>query len=401
MTALLAIGALALAAWVGLLLHPARAWRLEPVGEDDVAADPPAWPAVAVLVPARNEAGSLPLTLPALLAQDYPGPLRIVLVDDRSTDGTAGTARRIARESAHADRLDVLEGAPLPDGWLGKMWALEQASRHALAARDGALAARDGALAARPDLVLLTDADILHSAASVRRLVADLVARDVVLDSRMARLRCESPAEKLLVPAFTWFFGLLYPFRWVNDPRRATAAAAGGCVLLRASVLRRVGAFEPLKDRLIDDVSLGRLVKRADPRVRLAHSRSDVASVRPSPQLRDVWRMVARSAFTELRGSWLRLAACLVVLAIVFVAPPLLVVLGLALRAPALLAEGAAAWLLMSALHAGALRAFGLPAWRALLLPAVGALYGAMTLDSALRSLRDDGPRWRDDNGSR
>jgi hopene-associated glycosyltransferase HpnB len=375
------LGALSLLAWLALALHPARPWRLAPFGEDERAVEPSRWPEVAVLVPARNEAESLPVTLPALLTQDYPGRLRIVLVDDRSIDGTARVARAIAATDPHREVV-VVEGAPLPDGWLGKMWALDQALRVVDASGEA-------------DLVLLTDADIAHAPGSVRALVADLVAWGVDLDSRMARLRCESAAERLLVPAFTWFFGILYPFERVNDPARATAAAAGGCVLVRAEVLRRVGAFASLRDRLIDDVGLARLAKASGARIRLAHSRGDVVSLRAMPSLGDVRRMVARTAFTELRESWLRLSGCLLALAIAFLAPPVLVVVGLVARSPLLAFEGACAWGLMAALHANALRAFGVPAWRALLLPVVGALYGEMTLASALRGVRRSGASWR------
>jgi hopene-associated glycosyltransferase HpnB len=368
-----------------VLLHPARPWDLRPTDEDGPPPpDPPAWPAVAVLVPARNEAETLPRTLPALLAQDYPGPWRVVLVDDRSGDGTAAAARRLGGGDG---RLEVAEGAPLPDGWAGKVWALEQA--RARAAGDGA----------PPELLLLTDADIRHGAGSLRALVAEAQAGGLDLVSRMARLRCVSRAERLLIPPFVLFFFLLYPMRWANRPGGRVAAAAGGCVLVRADALGRAGGLGAIRGALIDDLALARAVKRSGGAIRLALSRGAVSSVRPYPGVGSVWRMVRRSAFTQLRRSWALLAAVTVALLMMFVAPPLAAAAGLAGAAAGAdgwalpLAAGAAAWAAMAAAALPAARAFGLsPGW-ALALPAAGALYALMTVDSALRGPRGGG--WR------
>jgi hopene-associated glycosyltransferase HpnB len=372
-TWLAALAVLSALAAVGLLLHPARPWDARPVGEDERAPpDPPAWPSLVAIVPARNEAATLPLTLPALLRQEYPGDFHVVLVDDRSTDGTAEAARREAAAAGVSDRLEVVAGEPLPGGWVGKVWALQQGARRAHA--------RGAAY------VLLTDADIVHGPASARRLVAEAVASGLALDSRMARLRCETFAERLLVPAFVWFFNVLYPLRWVGDPVRPEAAAAGGCVLLSAEALEAVGGFACIADRIIDDVSLAQEVKRADRPIRLALSREDVRSVRAYPRVRDVWRMVRRTAFTELRTSWLRLAACLAVLGVVFGAPVAATVAGV-LHAGALpcALAGVLAWALWSRAFLPAVRHFELdPPW-ALALPLAGLVYGAMTLDSAVR----------------
>ena len=329
-----------------------------------------------MLVPARNEAEALPRTLPALLAQDYPGPWRVVVVDDRSGDGTGAVA---LRAGAGDDRLEVARGGPLPDGWAGKVWALEQARRRAAAGEPS------------PDLLLMTDADILHAPGSLRTLVAEAEAGGLDLVSRMARLRCASRAERLLIPAFVLFFFLLYPMRWANRPGGRVAAAAGGCVLLRTDALRRAGGLEAVRGAIIDDLALARAVARAGGATRLALSRGAVASLRPYPGVGAVWRMVRRSAFAQLRRSWALLAAVVAVLVLMFAVPPACVAAGLAGAAAGAggwalpLAAGGAAWAVMAVVGAPAARAFDLsPAW-ALTLPLAGVLYAGMTVDSALR----------------
>jgi hopene-associated glycosyltransferase HpnB len=340
-----------LAGWLGVLLGTSRAWDLRPVGEDEPAPpDPAEWPSAAVLVPARNEAELLPLTLRALHAQNYPGELRVVVVDDRSTDGTRDLA--------------TVAGAERPSGWVGKVWALEQARR----------------AAGEPDYYLLTDADIRHAPHSLRRLVAESEAGGLVLNSRMARLRCVAPAEKLLIPPFVYFFNLLYPMRRVN--RRP--AAAGGCMLVRRDALEATGGFEAIRNRVIDDVSLARAIAPHGP-IRLAISRSDVESLR-AHDLRDIWRMVRRTAFTELRHSWGLLALTVALLLLLFAVPPVLTIVGFATGNLLAGSSAAAAWGLMTALYVPTIRYFRLsPAWT-LTLPLAGCLYGAMTVDSAARA---------------
>jgi hopene-associated glycosyltransferase HpnB len=371
----LALAVLALVSfcgWLAILLHPARPWDLRPIAEDE--SEPPApvaWPSVAVLVPARNESAHLPLTMPALLAQTYAGDWRIVVVDDRSSDGTAAAARALADE-----RLQVVAGAKLPEGWVGKVWALAQAAEQA-----------------PPDVeyYLLTDADIRHSRGSLARLVAESEAGNLALNSRLARLHCRSRGERFLIPPFVLFFNLLYPMRLVSRGRRA--AAAGGCVLARRRALTAAGGFQAIRDRVIDDVSLARGVQAAGGRVRLAVSRGDVESLREH-DLGGVWQMVRRTAFAQLRYSWLLLLVTLAVMAILFPLPPLLAATGVALAAsgqdperslllvalPAVLA-----WAASAVVYLPTVRYFGLRPWRAATLPLAGLLYGGMTLDSALR----------------
>lgn len=354
-----AIALASLAGWLGVLFGTARAWDLRPIAEDEPEpVGPSSWPSVTVVVPARNEAAVLPATLPALLAQDYPGERTVVIVDDRSVDGTAAVADALG--GGH------VPGTDLPPGWVGKVWALEQG----------------GACGGSPDYYLLTDADIRHAPGSLRRLVAESEAAGLVLNSRMARLHCKSPTERLLIPPFLYFFNLLYPMRRVN--RRP--AAAGGCMLVRRAALERAGGFESIRDRVIDDVSLARAL-RAHGRVRLAVSRSDVASLR-AHDFRGIWRMVRRTAFTQLRHSWTLLLSTIALLALLFLVPPVLTVVGAAVGDTLTLVLAAAGWALMTALYLPTVRYFGLaPAW-APTLPLAGLLYGAMTVDSAVRDRR-------------
>jgi len=416
------LASLSLLIWLGLFFHPARPWDFQPVGDDAPLPEksPETWPAVCVLVPARNEAEALPRTLPALLTQDYPGLFRVILIDDRSSDGTGGIAKKLAAELNLSERLEVLSGAALPAGWVGKMWALHQGAGRALNADGGTGGGGDGQrgrIRTAAEFVLLTDADIFHEACSLRRLVLESSAVRLGLNSRMARLRCSSPAEKLAIPAFVYFFNLLYPMRRVNNPKDPLAAAAGGCVLLsREALLKMGGGFEALKAEIIDDVNLGKTVKGHGLPIALSLSRREVLSLRDYPQLSDIWRMVRRTAFTELKFSWLRLAAAMLGLALLFVIPLLAVGAGLfggliALAAvPAADAGGAellatAAWALtkgalalgvMRAVYAPAIHFFELPPRYAFTLPAAGILYGLMTLDSALRHARGVGAQWRE-----
>lgn len=383
--ALTALGVASLVAWIVILLLPWRPWDLRPVAEDEPEAhDPREWPSVVAVVPARNEAGSLPLTLPALTGQDYPGSFGVLVVDDRSSDDTGAVARH-----AGGGCVTIVDGGELPPGWVGKVWALEQ----------GRLAA------GQPAYLLLTDADIHHDPASVRRLVAESEAQGLALNSRMALLRCSSAAERLLIPPFLFFFNLLYPMRRANNPRDRLAAAAGGCVLIRREAAERIGGFAAIRGEIIDDVNLARRVKGLGEPIRLAVSRSDVVSVREYRTVGPIWRMVRRSAFDELGYSWLRLAGAVAGLLLLFAVPPSLFFLAAGYGEGgwhiAIGSLGAAAWLLMAAVFLRTVRHFGLRPWWALTLPLGGLLYGAMTVDSAARHagrvFRDDGDaraRW-------
>ena len=380
MTAAALLAFAALAAWAVLLVGRGFFWLARDDDRDAPALpDPAAWPAVAVLVPARDEAATIGETVRSLLAQDYPGPLRLLVVDDRSADGTAAAASAAA---AGDRRFALLAGGPRPPGWTGKLWALHQGFR----------AAGGGPT----PFLLLTDADIRHAPDSLRSLVKRACAGDLVLASLMVRLRCESPAERWLIPAFVFFFGMIYPFRWVRNRTARTAAAAGGCVLLRRDAFAAAGGFAAIRGAVIDDCALARLMKARGPIWLGLSERAE--SLRPYPRAGDIRRMVARTAYAQLGYSPALLAGALAGLALVFLAPPLL-----ALFAESVAARlgGALAWAAMALAYAPTLRRFGLPVLRAAALPLVAGAYALFTLDSALAERSGRGGMWKGESNPR
>lgn len=356
---------LSLLAWLYLGLLHGRFWQRGPILQPVApGATPGMAPEVTVVVPARDEAEHIAASIASLLAQDYPGPFRVVLVDDNSTDGTAD----IARALPGAERLTVITGKPRPRGWAGKLWAVHQG-----------VAESDSAL------VLLTDADITHDPRHLATLVAKLESSGVDMVSEMVGLRCIDLAERALIPAFVYFFALLYPFAWVNDGLRATAAAAGGTVLIRKTALQRIGGIEAIKGELIDDCALAAKVK-AGGRIWLGHS-ALAGSIRAYPSWRDVWAMVARSAYVQLNFSPLLLLASTLGMALVFVVPPVAALCGSV--------AGAAAWAIMTATFVPTLRRFGLNLIWAPLLPAIALFYMAATIGSAINHHRGSGVVWK------
>jgi hopene-associated glycosyltransferase HpnB len=349
---------------------------------------PAEWPPVAIVVPARDEAQMLPGTLPTLLAQDYPGAARLILVDDGSADGTAGLARRLAEEAAQSRiRVTVVPAGDPPAGWTGKLHALRRGVAEAYA--------QTGPAETAPaEFLLLTDADIAHGPGSLRALVEAATAQRLDLVSQMARLRVATGWERLVVPAFVYYFALLYPFRWCNRPRSRCAAAAGGCTLVRRSALESAGGLEAVRDAVIDDVAVARLVKRAGGRIWLGLA-DQVDSLRPYPRLADLWDMVARSAYAQLRHSAPLLAGAVAGLAAVFLAPPALAVAGLAAGEATAAALGAAAWSIMIGTYLPMLRYYRRPPPEAALLPFTAAVYLLMTVDSARRHRVGRGAAWK------
>jgi hopene-associated glycosyltransferase HpnB len=372
----LALGALALAIWVYLLVARGGFWLTR---ENDAAPAPApaAWPAVAAVVPARNEADVIARSVGSLLAQDYPGPFRVILVDDESDDGTAEAARAAAEALGAADRLEVIGGAALPEGWTGKLWAMSQG------------VARAEALDGAPKYLLLTDADIAHAPDNLRSLVALAEAGNLALASLMAELHCKTLPERLLIPAFVLFFQMLYPFRWVNNPRRRLGAAAGGCMLARREALAAAGGVAAIRTALIDDCTLGQAMKRQGPIwLGMTHR---ACSIRPYVSLGETGRMISRSAYAQLEYSPLILAGTLAGLGIMFLAPPALAIFA---RGPAQLL-GAAAWAAMAIAFQPMLRFYrSSPLW-GLAMPLIGTLYGAFTFDSALQFWRGRGGMWK------
>lgn len=351
----------------------------------------PLWPPVVAVVPARNEADILPVTLPALLAQEYPGDFRVVLVDDGSEDGTAGIAADLGASASRdgGAELAVLPGRPRPDGWAGKVWAMSQG-----------LAAASGP--GEEGYVLFTDADISWAPGALRELVRCAEADGRALVSQMALLRAEAAWERAIVPAFVYFFAKLYPFRRVNDPGSRTAAGAGGCMLVSKAALAKAGGLEPIRGALIDDVALARMVKRGGGKCWLGLT-THVSSARPYPRLADLWHMIARSAYTQLRYSPALLAGTIVGLLLLYAAPPAGALAGLAAALSGdagtgtalAAAAGLAGWALMTASYVPMLRFYRLSPLRAPALPLVALLYAAMTADSARRHYLGRAVSWR------
>ncbi|MBV9784168.1 MAG: glycosyltransferase [Acidisphaera sp.] len=355
---------LALLVWAYLLAGHGRFWQAGPFLAEAGRAD---GPAVSVVVPARDEAPVIADSLRSLLAQDYPGRFEIVLVDDGSTDGTGDIARGFADP-----RLRVLTGRARPPGWSGKLWAVSQ-----------------GVEAATGEFLLLTDADIEHQPGHLSALVNKAETEDLDLVSEMVALNCESFAERALVPAFVYFFALLYPFARVNDPGNATAAAAGGTMLVRRAALARIGGVAAVRGALIDDVALARAVKRGG-RIWLGHSRL-ARSRRPYPGAADIWRMVARTAFVQLRFSWALLGLTVLGMALTWLVPPAATLFG---HGAARLCGGLA-WAGAAASYLPTLRRFGLsPLW-APFLPLVAVFYMVATIGSALDNARGRGVVWK------
>ncbi len=360
------VGAAALAVWLWLVLAHGGFW-LARERDGDARAAPARWPSVVAVVPARDEAEVIARSVGSLAAQDYPGEFGIVVVDDDSTDGTAAIARALGGE-----RVSVVAGAPLPAGWTGKLWAVAQGVD----------------AAGSPDWLWLTDADIEHAPDTLASLVARGEGEGRVLVSLMAKLRCARVAERALIPAFVFFFQLLYPFARVNRPGR-TAAAAGGCMLVRRKALSQAGGIGAIRGALIDDCAFGALMKRQGPVWLGLTERS--RSIRAYDTAGHVAAMIARSAYAQLGYSPPRLAGTVLGLALVYLAPPCLALLG----DGAARVLGLVAWALMALSFQPMLRFYRRsPLWGAAL-PGIAAFYAGCTLLSAWAHWRGRGGMWK------
>jgi hopene-associated glycosyltransferase HpnB len=440
--AAVAVTGLAAIAWVYLLVCHGMFWRTDQrlpaslAGSRDGLEGSVSWPSVTAVIPARDEAEMLPVSLPTLLSQEYPGELSIMLVDDQSTDGTAEVAAQLGQAAGWVVRptadavpagatgaagttdvsgtvggagppggatrpgegvgsggaaerprrlLRIVGGQPLPTGWAGKVWAMSQG-----------VAAAGGT-----DYLLFTDADIAYGTDTVSQLVRAAADSQRGLVSQMALLRARTGWERVLVPAFVYFFAQLYPFRRVNGTGR-TAAAAGGCMLVRRDVLEAAGGLGEIRGARIDDVALGRLLKRqAGVRTWLGLTTS-VTSTRPYDQLADLWNMVARSAYTQLRYSPAAVLGTVLGLAWLYLLPPAAALAGLVWLAAGggatagwLAAVGLAGWALMTVSYLPMLRLYRLSPLRAPALPLIAAMYAAMTADSARRHHAGRGGEWK------
>jgi hopene-associated glycosyltransferase HpnB len=375
------LAALALAIWLYLLLARGGFW-LSSQRDEGPSAPVKAWPALAVVIPARDEAEGIGACIGSLIRQDYPAQWRIVLVDDGSSDGTAAIARQAATALAPTgqsgeDSLHVVAGAPLPAGWTGKLWAVTQGIEVAMR------------MAPAPEYLLLSDADIVYAPDTLTSLVARAQAGGLVLASLMVKLRCESLAERALIPAFIFFFEMLYPFAWINRAKSTTAGAAGGCMLVHAGTLRQAGGIEAIRNALIDDCALAKILKAQGPiwlgLTERAHS------IRRYPDFEDIRRMVARSAYAQLHYSPIILLGVLAGMALTYLAPPLLALFGTGWARHL----GLAAWVLMAVALQPTLRFYRVSPFWGIGLPAIAFCYTLFTLDSAVQFWRGKGGLWK------
>jgi hopene-associated glycosyltransferase HpnB len=365
----------------------------------------PDLPSVTAVIPARNEADTLPVCLPSLLRQDYQGRFCVIVVDDDSTDGTAKAATAAAEQAGWQvteagpgrlsdRRLAVVGARPTPPGWAGKVWAMSEGVRAAAESR--------AAAGGEPGYLLLTDADICYAPGTLGALAAAADSGRFTMVSLMALLRTASRWERLLIPAFVYFFAQLYPFRRASRPGSRTAAAAGGCMLVRTRDLAAAGGLAAISGARIDDVALARQLKRAGGNCWIGLT-TDVTSVRPYDGLASIWDMIARSAYTQLRYSLTLTIGVVAGLAWLYLLPPAAAIAGLALLAAGataataawLAAAGLAGWLLMSLTYVPMLRLYRLSPARGPSLPLIAALYAAMTADSARRHLAGRGGEWK------
>src|SRR5215475_8782210 len=370
------IAAAVLASWFYLMAARGAFW-LARVRDDERSPLRPPLPTVVAVVPARNEADCVAESIGSLLDQDYPGAFSVILVDDQSSDGTAAIALSAAKMRGASDRLTIVSGQSPPAGWMGKTWAQQQGVELALRQSPP------------PSYLLLTDADIVHAPDTLAWLVAQAQTKGSVLTSLMAKLNCVSFAERMLIPAFIFFFQMLYPFRWVNSPRRATAAAAGGCMLVGCDALARAGGIAAIRDAVIDDCALARRMKTCGPIWLGLTERA--RSIRIYPRLGDIRKMVARSAYAQLNYSPVMLVGTVAGLALIYAAPVLLALFGGGLAQ----VLGLVSWALMAVSFAPTLRFYRLPLLWGVALPAIAIVYLAFTIDSAHQHARRGGAMWK------
>jgi hopene-associated glycosyltransferase HpnB len=377
---LIALAALPVLIWIYLLFGRGSFWHVGGAGSN-IAGRASACAGlqrrrIVAVIPARNEAEVIGEAITSLLQQDLPDPLEIILIDDASTDGTSGSARFAAERCGATDRLTVIQGKPLVPRWTGKLWALSQ----------GVAAATERG----PDYLLLTDADIRHGKHSLADLLQIAASGNYDLASLMVKLHCETAAERALIPAFVFFFLMLYPPAWISSPKKRTAGAAGGCILIRSEALQRIGGLASIRNQIIDDCALARAVKRSGGRIWMGLS-GDTESIRGYGSFGEIGRMISRTAFNQLRHSPAILAGTITGLFLTYLLPFVLLFSG-KLTA---LALGATAWMLMAIAYLPMVHFYRRGFWWSFALPAVALFYMCATVHSAVQYWRGKGGEWK------
>ena len=340
------------------------------------------YPTVCAVIPARDEADVLAISLASLLNQDYLGKFSIVLVDDNSCDRTTEIAQETAAKFNQIDKLHVITGKPLAIGWKGKLWAMKQGIEYA----------QQQEIA--PDYFLLTDADIKHDRHNLSQLVTKAKLENLDLVSLMVLLRCESIWEKLLIPAFVFFFQKLYPFPWVNNSNKTVAAAAGGCILISSKALKDIGGIESISQALIDDCALAQAVKSNQKNIWLGLTETTI-SLRAYDDLKTIWQTIARTAFTQLNYSWLLLIGTIISMSIIYLSAPISLIVGILTSNWLIIIIALVTWLLMTVAYLPTIRLYKISILWAVCLPAIAFLYTLMTIDSAVRYWQGSGGAWK------
>lgn len=379
------VTALSLVIWLFLLIFWGNFWRADQFLTQGMTLN--SYPIVCAIIPARNEAEILPQSLPSLLQQDYPGQFSIILIDDQSGDRTGEIAQALAEKKDKQEQLTVITGQPLPPGWSGKLWAMEQGIQASYQQKK------------LPDYFLFTDADIQHHPQNLRELVTKAEQEHLALTSLMVLLRCQSFWEKLLIPAFVFFFQKLYPFPWVNNPQRTRAAAAGGCILVKREALEKIGGIQSLREALIDDCTLAQKVKAlklgTEPTAIWLGLTRQTISLRPYKSLDSIWTMVARTAYSQLNFNPFLLVGTLLGMTLVYLMAPLGLIAGLIFGNLPLILLALLTWLTMAIAYYPTLKLYQLSFFWALSLPLIASLYNLMTWDSAVRYWQGQGGAWK------
>lgn len=373
----LLLGVISFVIWLALVFFRGAFWQIRRF-DDDIAAHKglPSSPSVVAVVPARNEAETIARAVDSLVRQEYAGEFRVIVVDDHSEDRTGAIALQAADAAGVANRLIIAQADSLPDGWTGKVWAMQQGV--------------DRGTSLTPDYYWFTDADIAHSPGTLTRLAARAESQKLDLASLMVLLQAKSFAERLLIPPFLYFFLKLYPPKWIGDSRARTAGAAGGCILLRRTALERIGGMAAIRAEVIDDCALARAVKRSGGEIWMGLTRKSV-SLRAYESFAEIRDLIARTAFTQLGYSAMLLAGTLLGMILTYFLPVVFTFTG----QPVLWRIGLAAWALMTVTYLPTVRYYGLsPLWTPTL-PLAAAFYSYATWLSAARYWMGKGGQWK------